>query len=72
MVMKTATIEYNGHELGVVYENNQLYAGFISNAGCNKEWIIDYDHDFTFDQNLEALVELITENWNYDQCKGSK
>lgn len=64
--MKTATIEYEGHELGVVYENRQLYAGFISNAGVSKDWVMDYDEDFTFDQNLEALCDLITETWDYE------
>lgn len=50
-------------ELGVVYENGQLYAGFISNSGVNKQWIIDYDEDFTFEENLQCLGEKIYEEW---------
>lgn len=61
---KTATIEYNGHELGVVYENGELYAGFIFNAGVSKDWIMKYDKDHTFDENLQNLCDIITENWN--------
>lgn len=63
--MKTATIEFEGHELGIVYENNQLYAGFICNAGVSKDFIIDYDNNFTFDENLEALACHIAATWDY-------
>lgn len=63
---KAATIEYEGHELGVVYENGKLYAGFISNAGVSQDWIMDYDPYFTWEENLEELCDIITENWDYD------
>lgn len=62
--MKTATIEYKGHELGVVYESGYLYAGFITNAGVSRDWVIDYGKDQTFEENLEYLCNIITENWN--------
>lgn len=64
--MKTATIEYKGHELGVVYENGKLYAGFISNAGVSRDWEMQYEQDFSWEWNLEALCDLITETWDYE------
>lgn len=51
------------HELGVVYDKGQLYAGYISNSGVSKEWVIDYDKDFTFDENLQCLYEIIDKEW---------
>jgi hypothetical protein len=50
--------------LGVFYENGKLYAGYIFNSGVNKEWVIDYDKNFIFDENLQALYEVIQENYN--------
>jgi len=70
--MRTATIEYEGHELGVVYENGQLYAGFISNTGIGKDWIIDYDKDYTFEENLQYLCDIITETWEDDESTISR
>lgn len=64
--MKTATIEYEGHELGVEYKNGKLYAGFIFNAGISHDWEMDYDNDSTWEKNLEDLCDLITETWDYD------
>jgi hypothetical protein len=45
--------------LGVFREDDKLYAGYISNSGANKEWSIDYDEDFSFVENLNALYEII-------------
>lgn len=63
--MITATIisPKGGHELGVFYENGKLYAGYVSNSGCSKEWEIDYDKDFTFDENLQYLYEIIEKDF---------
>jgi hypothetical protein len=51
-------------ELGVFYEDGKLYAGYISNSGANKEWSIDYDEDFSFDENLQSLYEEILDNYD--------
>lgn len=64
--MKTATVlaPDESCELGIEYDNGKLYAGFIHNVGMSHNWEIDYDKDFTFDENLQALYENICENWN--------
>lgn len=57
---KTASIylEDKG-ELGVFYEKGKLYAGYISNAGVSRDYEIKYDPSFTFDENLQTLIEEI-------------
>lgn len=58
-------------ELGFAYdpETNQLYAGYIFNAGINKEWVIDYDLDQSIDYNLQGLYDVIEQegDWNYTE-----
>lgn len=66
MVSGTIVAPDESCELGYFLEENTLYAGFISNAGVSKDWVMDYDKDFTLDQNLEALCDLITETWDYE------
>jgi hypothetical protein len=51
------------YEIGVFFENGKLFAGYISNSGVNKEWSIDYDEDFSFMQNLEALYDEINNKY---------
>jgi hypothetical protein len=64
-MMQTATILSPDEScvLGVFYENGKFYAGYISNSGVNKEWNIDYDKDFTFDENLQSLYEIIENDY---------
>jgi hypothetical protein len=52
----------DGH--GILYfdydsETNELYAGYATNVGIPKNFVIQYDKDFSFDENLQALVETI-------------
>jgi hypothetical protein len=65
MKTRTATIltPDGCYELGVFYEDGKLYAGYISNSGANKEWSIDYNEDFSFYENLEALYDEINEKY---------
>lgn len=44
-------------------DNKELYAGYISNSGCNKQWIIEYDDNFTIDENLQMLYEYIYKHY---------
>lgn len=50
--------------LGVEYKEGKLYAGFICNAGMSHDWEIEYDKDFTFEENLQSLYEVIQENYD--------
>ena len=40
---------------------NELCAGGCFNAGISKDYAIDYDHDFSIDENLQALYDYILE-----------
>lgn len=51
-------------ELGFVQDGKELYAGYITNSGCNKQWIIEYDDTFTLDENLQMLYEYIDEHYS--------
>ncbi len=55
-------------ELGFFYDQNtnELYAGYISNSGINKQWVVEYDADFSFDENLQNLYDKICEDWEYN------
>lgn len=63
--MKTATIlaPDESCELGVVYDNNTLYAGYIHNAGVSRNWEIEYDNDSTWEENLINLSEIVYNEW---------
>lgn len=58
-------------ELGFVYDpnTNELYAGYISNTGCNKQWVIDYDVDFSMDENIQALYDKICDEGEWQQAE---
>lgn len=49
--------------LGVFRDKDKIYAGFIFNSGVSRTWEMDYDENFTFYQNLEALNEIIEQEW---------
>lgn len=49
--------------LGIVKENNEMYAGFIYNSGIGKDFVIEYDDNFTFEENFDCLIETINEEW---------
>ena len=40
---------------------DELCAGSGFNAGISKDYSIDYDHDFSIDENLQALYDYILE-----------
>lgn len=40
-------------------QTNELYAGYATNTGIPKNFSIQYDTDFSLDENLQALVEEI-------------
>jgi len=48
-------------------DTNEFYAGDCTNCGVMKEYSIQYDPDFTLDQNLEALVEEIMESDRFNE-----
>lgn len=60
----TITSPDSKHELGVVKNANSLYAGYITNTGVNKQWVIEYDDFFSLDENLQYLYELIESDYN--------
>ena len=39
----------------------ELCAGGCFNTGISKDYSIDYDHDFSIDENLQALYDYILE-----------
>ena len=57
---------------------NELYAGYATNAGIPKQFVIEYDDDFDLDSNLQALVDKIfeessiTENKHLTEAVGSR
>ena len=62
--MRSNIIDLSEDGYGVLYvdydpQTNELFAGSASNAGISKNFIIQYDRDYTLDQNLEALVDEI-------------
>lgn len=60
----TITSPDNKYELGVVKDANSLYAGYITNTGVNKQWVIEYDDCFSLDENLQYLYELIESDYD--------
>lgn len=40
---------------------DELCAGGGFNTGISKDYAIDYDHDFSIDENLQALYDYILE-----------
>jgi hypothetical protein len=57
--------DYN-FDFGYLYvffdpSTGELCAGSCFNAGISKNYSIDYDFDFSIDENLEALYEHIIE-----------
>ncbi len=57
---KVATINYENQEIDVFYVNGQLLANIKEDTDS---WIMDYDYGSTFEENLEALCDVVTENW---------
>ena len=39
----------------------ELCAGGCFNTGISKDYVIDYDYDFSIDENLQALYDYILE-----------
>lgn len=42
-------------------EDNELYAGYITNSGIKKEIMVQYDHDMSFDDNLQHLYDSLVD-----------
>ena len=40
---------------------DELCAGSGFNVGISKDYVIDYDYDFSIDENLQALYDYILE-----------
>ena len=40
---------------------DELCAGGCFNAGFTKDYVIDYDYDFSIDENLQSLYDHILE-----------
>lgn len=62
--MRSNILDLSEDGYGVLYvdydpRTNELFAGYASNAGISKNFTIQYDGDYTLDQNLEALVDEI-------------
>lgn len=38
---------------------DELCAGGCFNTGLSKDYVIDYDYDFSIDENLQALYDYI-------------
>lgn len=62
--MRSNILDLSEDGYGVLYvdydpRTNELFAGYGSNAGISKNFTIQYDSDYTLDQNLEALVDEI-------------
>ena len=41
---------------------DELCAGVCFNTGISKDYVIDYDYDFSIDENLQALSDYIFES----------
>lgn len=62
--MRSNILDLSEDGYGILYidydpRTNELFAGYASNAGISKNFVIQYDSDYTLDQNLEALVDEI-------------
>lgn len=44
--------------------HNRFYAGYASNVGFGEVFGMNYDHYFSFDENLQCFVELIENEIN--------
>ena len=53
----------NTCELGYVLDKDNLYAGHITNTGCNRQWEIKYDDILTINENLQILFDYIYEHY---------
>lgn len=65
--MRSHTLDLSEDGYGVLDvdydpQTNELYAGYSTNAGTPKNFTIQYDDDFSLDENLQALVEEIFNN----------
>ena len=62
--MRSNILDLSEDGYGILYvdydpKSNELYAGYATNAGIPKDFTIQYDENFSLDENLEALVEEI-------------
>ena len=62
--MRSNILDLTEDGYGILYvdydpQTNELFAGYATNIGIPKNYSIQYDEDFSLDQNLEALVEEI-------------
>ena len=46
------------YKLGYIWDGKEFYAGYITNSGCNKQWVIEYDNNFILDENLSNDVRI--------------
>lgn len=52
-------------------EENTLIAGGATNAGIIPEYLVNYDFDYSFDQNLQNLVDTVDEQEGYGEMQES-
>lgn len=65
MIQSALVISPDGDSvLGVVRDKDCFYAGYVFNSGVSKTWVIEYDDDFSFDENLSMMLEYIDEHYN--------
>ena len=74
--MRSNILDFSEDGYGILYvdydpRTNELFAGHASNAGIKKNFTIQYDSEYTLDQNLEALVDEIY-NMSVIESKKSK
>ena len=57
----------NGDVIGFDYDehNNMMYAGYVTNGGCSREYELEYDPSFDIDGNLEGLYEMLMETGEF-------
>lgn len=65
--LRSNILDFTEDGYGVLYidydpQTNELYAGGATNSGIIRDYSIQYDPDFSIDQNIEALVEEIFSN----------
>ena len=57
-------IELDEGVLTIVKRDNKLIAGTVCNVGLLEHYNMDYDYDFSLDENLQSFIEEIKQ-WDY-------
>ena len=70
--MRSNILDLSEDGYGILYvdydpETNELFAGDGTNAGIIPQYSIEYDNDFSLDENLQALVEEIYNSPNSEE-----